>query len=106
MEIDEQKFNPNNLNLDSLDVYLSLFLWPTPPNCEKLRELKDPNNFDEDNFDIGVGAYLKWLNDSFPDLKSNQSTQEQHRCLQLQVFALINKHEPTHPIIDMLKSDN
>ena len=106
MEIDEQKMNPESTNLDSLDVFLNLFIWPIPNTCEKLREIQDPTNFNEDNYDEGVGAYLKWLNDSLPNIKTNSSTQEQHCNFRLQIFALINKHDPAHPILEMLKSDH
>ena len=105
MEVDEIKLNPNNIKLDNLDVYLSLFLWPKLDTCEKIRDLKDPSSFNEDNYDLGIGAYIKWLNDSLPSIKDKTAAAEQHRCLQLQVFALINKLDPNHPIFDMLKSD-
>ena len=59
MEIDQIKLNPNNYKLDDLDVCLSVFLWPKVANCEKTRDLKDISNFTEDNYDIGIGAYIK-----------------------------------------------
>lgn len=105
MEIDEIKLNPNNINLDDLDVYLTLFLWPKVKSCEKTRDLKDPSKFNEDNYDQGVGAYIKWLKDSYPMAQDKTAATEQHKCLRLQVLALITKHDPTHPILDMLNTE-
>ena len=102
MDIDEEKINPENINLDDLDLYLSLFLWPKVPNCEKIRDLKDPANFNDDNYDTGVASYIKWLSDSFPQINDKAAAQEQHNCLRLQVFALLKRYDPTHPIFDML----
>ena len=76
------------------------------PNCEKIRDLKDPANFDDESYADGVGAYIKWLVDSFPNIKDNVAAKEQHNCLRLQVLALLNKFDSKHPIFDMLKSDS
>ena len=101
MEIDEQKVNPNNINLDDLDFYLTLFLWPTVPNCEKIRDLKDINNFNPENYDLAVAAYLKWKKESLPSIKNLENASEQHHHLRLQILALITKYDPEHPIFDM-----
>ena len=105
MDIDEIKLNPDNINLENLDVYLVLFLWPKVKSCEMTRDLKDPSKFNDDNYDLGIGAYIKWIKDSLPMLQDKSSAAEQHRCLRLQVLALLTKHDPSHPIFDMLKSD-
>ena len=105
MEVEESKINPDNFNLDDLDVCISLFLWPKPQNCEKIRDLKDPNNFNADNYDDGIGAYLKWLKESLPSIKDLVAAKEQHHCLRLQVLAIFKMHDPSHPIFEMLKND-
>ena len=105
MDIDEQKINPDNINLEDLDLYLSLFLWPLVQNCEKVRDLKDLTKFNEENYSEGVSAYIKWLADSFPSIRDKVAAAEQHRCIRLQVLALISKYDPDHPIFDMLKKD-
>ena len=105
MEVDEQKLNPQNINFDDLDLYLTLFLWPTVSNCEKIRDFKDLNNFDSNTYDQAVGAYLKWKTDSFPKIKNNDNATEQHKRLRIEVFALIQKYDPEHPIFEMLAPD-
>ena len=105
MEIDDHKLNPENVNLDDLDLYLTLFLWPQVPNCEKIRDLKDTNNFTADNYDLAISTYLKWKSEALPSIKSPESANEQLHCLRLQVLALLRKHDPEHPIFEMFNSE-
>ena len=104
MEIDELKINPNNINLDNLDLFLSLFLWPKVPNCEKIRDLKDVDKFNSDNYDQAVGSYIKWKTEALPAIKDADIAAEQHKCFRLQILALLRKHDPDHPIFEMLNS--
>ena len=99
------RFRLKWFNLNDLDVCLSLFLWPKVPNCEKTRDLKDPSKFNDDNNDIGISAYIKWVTDSFPKIKDNVAAAEQQKCLILQILALLKTHDPTHLIFDMIKKD-
>ena len=105
MEVDEAKLNPDNVNLDDLDIYLSLFLWPQVPNCEKIRDLKDTNNFNADNYDIAIGTYLKWKKEALPSIKSTESAAEQHHSLRLQILTLLRKYDSDHPIFEMLSTE-
>lgn len=105
MEVDDIKANPDNVNLDDLDLYLTLFLWPIVPNCEKIRDLKDVDMFNCDTYDQAIGTYLKWKTEALPAIKCADSAAEQHKCIRLQVLALLRKYDPDHPIFEMLKSD-
>ena len=105
MEVDELKLNPNNINLDDLDLYLTLFLWPQVPNCEKIRDLKDLDAFNEDNYDQAIGTYIKWKNEALPAIKDADSAAEQHKHIRLQVIAILRKCDPEHPIFEMTSPD-
>ena len=63
------------------------------------------DKFNCDTYDQAVRTYLKWKAESLPIIKCGDSAAEQHKCIRLQVFTLLRKYDPDHPIFEMLKTD-